>query len=99
MAKQIMTENEIKVCARKAVTSELINMLSNNNLDENGWETFEGWCELPNADYGVFGSEPLPVKKECARLVNIIKKKVDEVTEILAVDNLLIDTYKDKLGF
>ena len=31
--------------AVREVTNQLVNMLTNNILEDNGTESFEGWCE------------------------------------------------------
>ena len=36
---------ETKIAARKAVVEQVIAMLDNNVLADNGFEQFSGWCE------------------------------------------------------
>ena len=38
-------ENNNDYNHKKAISGQIINMLLNNIINENGNETFEGWCE------------------------------------------------------
>ena len=61
--------------AVRAVANQLINMLTNNILEDNGTETFEGWCE----DGEVFNDHPA-YKEECVALMKEVAPLVDELT-------------------
>lgn len=84
-----MTTELDKIMARKAVAEQLINMLDNNVLNENGFEQFNGWCELSTKDkqvtyYGVFRHYSKEIQDECIRLMASIQSKVDDIAWILA---------------
>lgn len=61
--------------AVREVTNQLVNMLTNNILEDNGTETFEGWCE----DGEVFNAHPT-YKEECVPLMKKVAPLVDELT-------------------
>ena len=61
--------------AVRAVANQLINMLTNNILEDNGTESFEGWCE----DGEVFNDHP-SYKEECVALMRKVAPLVDELT-------------------
>ena len=42
--------------AVRRVADQIINMLTNNILEDNGTESFEGWCEARRLDYPAFGT-------------------------------------------
>ena len=77
-----MTKSEIKI----AVVGQLVNMLTNDILYENGTECFEGWC----ADGEVFELNGCNDKEvdECMVLVREIAPIVDDlVLNYLNPDN------------
>lgn len=70
-----MTEKEKAVVI--AVTQELVNMLTNNILEDNGTEPFEGWCE----DGGVFYYSDVRGLAEAAEeLMRKVAPLIDELT-------------------
>lgn len=62
----------------KAVTEQLINMLYNNTIEENGAEGFVGWCE----DGEVFALNEMSEDdvESCMDLVNEISPLVDKLS-------------------
>lgn len=66
---------------KQKVTEQIINMLTNNILEEQGGETFEGWCE----DGEVFDWD-----EDCIALM----KKVSTFVDSLSWE---LDLYKDML--
>lgn len=69
-----------KLCAKKAVSGQIVNMLINNIINDNGNETFEGWCE----DGVVFEiAYPTATKEfceECEKLMKKVAPLVDKLT-------------------
>lgn len=61
--------------AVRAVANQLINMLTNNILEDNGTESFEVWCE----DGEVFNDHP-SYKEECVALMKEVAPIVDQLT-------------------
>jgi hypothetical protein len=61
--------------AVREVTNQIVNMLTNNILEDNGTESFEGWCE--NGE--VFNDHP-SYKKECVALMKEVAPIVDNLT-------------------
>lgn len=66
----------IRNVAVKAVTGQLVNMLVNDILNNNGLEGFKGWC----ADGEVFEDLHGEYFKEAMRLVEEIAPIVDTLT-------------------
>lgn len=66
---------------KQKVTEQIINMLTNNILEEQGGEPFVGWCE----DGEVFDWD-----KDCIALMHKVAKIVDSLSWEL-------DLYKDML--
>ena len=66
----------IRDVAVKAVTGQLVNMLVNDILHNNGLEGFEGWC----ADGDVFENLNGEYFDEAMRLVKEIAPLVDTLT-------------------
>lgn len=66
---------ETKIAARKAVVEQVIAMLDNNVLADNGFEQFSGWCE----DGEVFNDQEPAVRKECIELMNKVSDSVDTI--------------------
>lgn len=82
-----------KIMARKAVAEQIINMLDNNILNENGFEQFEGWCEVYEKgnifmNYGVFEHYNKEIQKECIDLMRKVKAKIDDIAWELAPENV-----------
>lgn len=61
----------------KAVTSQLINMLSNDILEENGLETFEGWCAEGEV-YELNGMTEQEVT-DAMELTKIVSDKLEDI--------------------
>ena len=71
---------------KKAVTGQIINMLTNNILNDYGNESFEGWCE----DGAIFElSYPFATPEFCAKCEKLMR----EVTPL--VDKLTYDFLAD----
>ena len=60
--------------AVKAVADQLINMLTNNLIEDNGTEPFEGWCEDGNVFKdnlrGEYFDEAVALMKEVSPLID-----------------------------
>lgn len=69
-----MTDTEIKI----AVAKQIINMLENDIIEENGGESFLGWL----ADGEVFRLNGMS-EEDTLRAVNLAKSIDDEVTSIV----------------
>ena len=67
----------VKERARKEVTSQLIAMLYNNILCDNGFEEFDGWCQNGEV-FELLGLDE-ETQNECMALVNKIKDKVNDI--------------------
>lgn len=71
-----MENNKVK----KAVAGQIINMLFNNLIEDNGNETFEGWCE----DGAIFESSYPDATPEfcaeCEKLMREVAPLVDKLT-------------------
>lgn len=61
--------------AIKAVTNQLINMLYNDIIEDNGTEPFEGWC----ADGEVFEDLPSEYFDEAMSLLKEVAPMVDDL--------------------
>jgi len=61
--------------AVKQVTQQLINMLQNNIIEDNGTESFESWCESG----AVFAEHP-SYEAECIDLMEKVAPLIDELT-------------------
>lgn len=68
----------IRNVAVKAVTEQVINMLTNNIIEDNGTESFVGWCE----DGDVFDLNGLSgdYLKEAIAMMKAVAPIVDELT-------------------
>ena len=62
--------------AVREVTNQVVNMLTNNVLEDNGTESFEGWCE----DGAVFGHLSQAYREECINLMKEVAPIVDQLT-------------------
>ena len=63
----------------KRVVNEVINMYFNNVIEDNGLESFEGWCE--NGD--IFSEMDKDEENECIAYMKEIAPIVDELTETM----------------
>ena len=70
----MLMKHKRQVAVRK-VTEQLINMLYNNIICDNGTEGFEGWCE----DGDVFSDKP-EYEKECIALMKEVAPIIDGLT-------------------
>ena len=61
--------------AVRLVAEQIINMLTNNIIEDNGTEGFEGWCE----DGDVFCDHPT-YQDECIKLMKEVAPIVDNLT-------------------
>lgn len=61
--------------AIRAVTEQVINMLTNNIIEDNGTESFEEWCE----DGAVFSEHP-SYQPACIELMKKVAPIVDQLT-------------------
>ena len=78
-----MSDKEV----RQAVAEQLINMIENNIIEENGGESFVGWCQ----DGEVFELQGLKQENvaKCMALVEKIAPMVDDITlNYLNIDNI-----------
>lgn len=78
-----MTEKEV----RQSVAEQLMNMIENNIIEENGGESFVGWCQHGE----VFELQGLTQENvdKCMALVNRIAPLVDNLTlNYLNIDNI-----------
>lgn len=73
----------LKEQARKHVAQQLISMLYNNVLCENGFEQFSNWCEQGE----VFAENGLPkdLQEECISLMKKIDSDVNKIAWELEV--------------
>ena len=69
-----------KLCAKNAVSGQIVNMLINNIINKYGNETFEGWCE----NGAVFETSYPNATKEfieaCEELMKKVAPLVDDLT-------------------
>lgn len=65
----------VQMVAVKAVTQQVINMLINSIVEDNGTESFEAWCE----NGSVFSDHPT-YKDACTRLMKQVAPVVDQLT-------------------
>ena len=65
----------IQEVAVRAVTEQVINMLENSIVFDNGTESFEGWCE----DGDIFAEHPT-YQEECIKLMREVAPIVDQLT-------------------
>ena len=81
-----MNKEQIEKKARIQVTNALISMLVNDIVEDNGIESFVGWCE----EGDIFSEEKNDaVQKRCIEIMNEIGSAVDKLTyNYLAIDNL-----------
>lgn len=77
----------------KNVVEQIINMLNNNVLGENGSESFVGWCE----DGDVFEEIHLEsgTMEEHIEIMNRLADKVDDLS--WAIEELMDECYKNEL--
>ena len=74
--------------AKKMVAEQIINMLDNDILAENGMESFIGWVEDGDTFYATYGDEYTEEQiKEAIRLAAEITDDLDNVLWKLALEN------------
>lgn len=72
----------------QAVTGQIINMLDNNILGEQGNEPFEGWCAEGEVFDDGFDDRNEAFIHECMRLVKEVSPLIDKLTyEFLNIQN------------
>lgn len=75
--------------AKKMVAEQIINMLDNNVLHENGMESFMGWLEDGDAFYDIKNTENYTDEQivEAIELAKEISDKIDSISWELAPEN------------
>lgn len=75
--------------AKKMVAEQIINMLDNNVLHENGMESFMGWLEDGDAFYDIKNAENYTDEQivEAIELAKEISDKIDSISWELAPEN------------
>lgn len=75
--------------AKKMVAEQIINMLDNNVLNENGMESFMGWLEDGDAFYDIKNAENYTDEQivEAIELAKEISSKIDAISWELAPEN------------
>ena len=69
-----------KLCAKSAVSGQIINMLLNNIVNGNGNETFEGWCENGAVFENSYSNATKEFYEECKKLMREVAPLVDKLT-------------------
>ena len=78
-----MTKEERIARAKKMIAEQLSNMIINDLVEGNGFETFKGWCE-----YGAVFSKDDECYNECVELVDKLDKSgLDNILWELAEEN------------
>lgn len=72
-------KTELQKRAVELVTGQIINMLVNNILEDNGTESFEGWCEDGDVFYNMDGLT-LEEANAASALMTEVAPIVDELT-------------------
>ena len=65
---------------KKAVTEQIISMLTNNILNDNGNESFEGWCEDGDVFRYSYPDESAEFYTECIREMKVVASIIDRLT-------------------
>ena len=65
---------------KKAVTEQIINMLTNNILNDYGTESFEGWCENGAVFEYSYDNESKDFYVQCEKLMKEVAPLVDKLT-------------------
>lgn len=71
---------EKKITPKQAVTEQIVNMLTNNIINENGNETFDGWCEDGEVFRTSYPNETEEFYIECDTLMDKVSDLVDKLT-------------------
>lgn len=69
-----------KLCAKKAVSGQIVNMIINNIINENGNESFEGWCEDGVVFDTAYPNSTKEFREECEKLMKEVAPLVDKLT-------------------
>lgn len=69
-----------KLCPKKAVSGQIVNMLINNIINDNGNETFEGWCEDGVVFETAYPNATKEFCEECEKLMKEVAPLVDKLT-------------------
>jgi hypothetical protein len=75
---KVISENDIT--PKQAVTEQIIAMLNNNILAENGNESFVGWCEDGGVFEASYPNESDDFYNECERIMNAVAPLIDKAT-------------------
>lgn len=62
----------------KNVVSQIINMMSNNIIKDNGHEPFECWCE--NGEVFDYNKDDVHIMYELAPYVDALTNKIEELS-------------------
>lgn len=68
------------ITTKKAVTEQVISMLYNNIIQENGNETFKGWCEDGEVFRISYPNESEEFYTKCNIIMDEISNLVDKIT-------------------
>ena len=82
---EVMEEDEEdfpteKLCAKRAVSGQIVNMLINNIINGYGNETFEGWCENGAVFENSHSNATKEFYEECEKLMRKVAPLVDKLT-------------------
>lgn len=69
-----------KLCAKSAVSGQIVNMLINNIINGYGNETFEGWCEDGAVFETAYQNATKEFYEECEKLMREVAPLVDKLT-------------------
>jgi hypothetical protein len=69
-----------KLCAKSAVSGQIVNMLINNIINGYGNETFEGWCEDGVVFETAYPNATKEFVSECNKLMKEVAPLVDKLT-------------------
>ena len=71
---------------KKAVVEQIIGMLENNIICDNGNETFEGWCENGAVFEYSYDNESKEFYAQCEKLMKEVAPIIDRLTYDFLVD-------------
>lgn len=73
-------EDDETPSVKQAVTEQIISMLNNNIINENGNETFEGWCEDGAVFENTYEGRDKEFYEGCEKLMREVAPLVDKLT-------------------
>lgn len=76
-----------KLCAKRAVCGQIVNMLINNLINDNGNESFEGWCEDGAVFETAYSNATKEFYEECEKLMRKVAPLVDKLTYDYLAEN------------